>query len=318
MKQMVYLVIIGCALAQTASAQWQLTESQKREIAALTNMPPQMREQYTMIAYLHGGSLAYRGAVIQKMLEEANYFADRLNLPTKRPIQVTDVRYPGVSQPWFDVIRDEHTIPYAIVSDYGTNIFNASIPREARLRALKFGARGTFDADTNFVFCFSDGKLWEVLRLSEHDIEYYAHDLDKLVGKPSLIDTNGAYQLATQWLAAVDVNMAALEKLKWTAHQLHYLARGATNAVALPLYYVDFGSKHFPAAGPNLKDFDEPLVSVEVLGTTKELQDLTMNDTSLSQRPLMLITNALELIRTPNPPVKRLESTPENSKTSLN
>jgi hypothetical protein len=106
-------------------------------------------------------------------------------------------------------------------------------------------------------------------------VERYAHNLDALIGKPSLIDTNGAYQLATQWLAAVDVDMAAVGKLKWTVNQLHYKAKGATNYVTLPLYYVDFGNEHYPASG-NLQAFDEPLVSVEVLGTTKELQDLKM------------------------------------------
>ena len=149
--------------------------------------------------------------------------------------------------------------------------------------------------------------------MSEHAVEYYARNLDELVGKPSLIDTNGAYQLATQWLAAVDVDVAALEKASGplikgghSINQLHYLVQGATNAVTLPLFYVDFGSKHYPASD-NLKAFDKPLVSVEVLGTMKELQELEINDPSFSHRPLLLITNALDLICTPDPPVKHLE-----------
>jgi hypothetical protein len=67
----------------------------------------------------------------------------------------------------------------------------------------------------------------------------------------------------------------------------------------------------------NLHAFDEPLVSVEVLGTTKELQELRINDkvnnTSFSHRPPLLITNALDLIRTPNPPVKQLQRPATNS-----
>ena len=112
------------------------------------------------------------------------------------------------------------------------------------------------------------------------------------------LQKNGWYQ----W----SIDITALEKLKWTVNQLHYLARGATNAVTLPLYYVDFGSKHCPASG-NLKASDEPLISVEVLGTTKELQDLVINDSSLSRRPLLLITNAFELIQASDPQLKHLQ-----------
>ena len=153
------------------------------------------------------------------------------------------------------------------------------------------------------------GKLCVVLRLSKHDVEYYADSLDKLVGKSSVINKAQAYELATQWLASVDMNMKAVNQLKWTVHQLHYRARGATNYVTLPLFYVDFGNIHYPAKN-NLKAFDEPRVSVEILGTTKQLQDLTIQDLSLSSRPTMLVTNALDLVGKPNPPIKELGPAP--------
>ena len=237
------------------------------------------------------------------MLEEANWAANRLKLPIKRPIKITDIEDSFIGLPRFRVIHGTNWFPNTI---FGTNIFNLNIPREQRLRALKIGIGGRI-ATTNFEFGFENGKLCRVTRMSEPQVEYYAHDLDKLVGKPSLIDTNGAYQLATQWLAAVDVDMAALNKLKWKVSQLHYLLRGATNYVTLPLYYVDFGNKHSPASG-NLHAFDEPLVTVEVLGTTKELQDLEIKDLAYSRRPLVIITNALDLIRTPNPSAKQLQN----------
>jgi hypothetical protein len=271
-----------------------------------TAMPEtEKQEMLAMVAEFNHSTIAYRASVMQKMLQEANYFADRLNLPTSRPIQITDIQYPFIALPWFSVVRDESTTPWAIVSLFGTNIFDSRIPREQRLKALEIGAMGTIET-TNYEFMFYNGKLWDVMRLSEHYIEYYAHDLDKLVGKPSLIDTNGAYQLSTQWLAAVDVDMTRLAKLKWTVNQLHYRPLGATNYVTLPLYYVDFGVKHY-AASNNLKAFDEPLVSVEVLGTTKELQELKINDRTFSRRPLLFITNVLDLVQTANPKMKQLE-----------
>ena len=274
------ILIIWCALAQMLCAQKKFTEAQ-------------MDEMYCgMIPEINHSTPAYRAAAMQKMLQEANYFADRLKLPTPHPIQICDIRSPWIVQLWFGLIQDSNG-PATI---FGTNIYNAKIPREARLRALQIAASGRIET-TNFVFSFYDGgKIREVMRLDEPDIERYAKRLDELIGKPSLINEAQAHELATQWLAAVDVNVAALDKQKWTVNQLHYTARGATNAVILPLYYVDFAWRHYHY-GPtsNLKDMDEAAVEVEILGTTKELQDLTINDLSFSRRPLLIITNALDL-----------------------
>ena len=59
---------------------------------------------------------------------------------------------------------------------------------------------------------------------------------------------------------------------------------------------------------PNLKDMDEPSVRVEILGTTKELQDMWINDLTFSRRPLLIITNALDLVRAHDPPAKQLKN----------
>jgi hypothetical protein len=295
MIRSIVISVLWCVWAQTVCAQTKLTEAQ-------------MREMYDeMIPVINHSTLAYRAAAMQKMLVEANYFADRLKLPTPHPIQISDTQYEHISPPWFSVLHETGDSHYP-VSIFGSNIFNSNIPREARLRALQIAAGGTIET-TNFVFSFYDGgKIREVLCLDEHDMERYAKRLDELIGKPSLINEAQAHELATQWLAAVDVDVAALDKRKWTVNQLHYTAHGATNAVTLPLYYVSFGSIHYTNGPENRKEFDEPIVEVEILGTTKELQNLTFNDLSFSRRPLLIITNALDLIRTPDPSVKELKN----------
>lgn len=298
-KNFVLFFVCG-VLTQMVSAAPEITGAQNAEMLA-------------MVTNLNHGSIrniAYRSTVLQKMLEEANYSADRLKLPTKRPIEIMDIQDKFIAAPWSSVLHGTNRYPDTI---FGAHIFDSEISREQRLRALKVGLFGRIDT-TNFEFSFMQGKLSHVMRLDSPDTEYYARRLDELVGKPSVIDTNGAYQLAMQWLAAMDVDMVALKKLQWTVNQLHYLQRGATNAIILPLYYLDFGSKHYAASG-NLKAFDEPLISVEVLGTTRELQELTINDLSFSRRPLLLITNALDLIRTPNFLLKHPES-PSMSQTN--
>jgi hypothetical protein len=273
-------------------------------VSAQTNLPKltdaQGKEMMMMVKSINHLTLPYKATAMQQMLNEANFFADRLKLPTPHPIKMTDVVFPHVSPPWFSIIKQTN-VPYLPATIFGADIFNADIPREQRLRALNIAVRGQIET-TNFFFSFLDGRLCDVERLSEHEVERYARDLDKLVGQSSLIDTNDAYQLATQWLAAVDVDMPALNKLKWTVSQLHYMPHGATNAVTLPLYYVDFGSKHTSAQN-NLPASDEPLISVEILGTTKELQELRFQDTSFSRRSQMFITNAFELVRTLAPAI---------------
>jgi hypothetical protein len=284
------LPIICCILAQTICVA--TAQNTANPYPDLT--PEQVTAEMRIIMTNLHANLAWRAAVVQKMLVEANWAAARLELPTPHPILMTDIQDEYIGLPFSSMLP-------------GTNrLYDINIPREERLHALKFGPQGWI-ATASFQFYFNAGKLWQVERLSAPNVERYALNLGELVGKPSLIDTNGAYQLATQWLAAVDVDMKALEKLKWTVNQLHYRARGATNYVTLPLYYVDFGNKHFPAS-ENIKAFDKPLVSVEVLGTTKELQELEINEPAFSRRPRLFITNALELFRTPNPSVKQMQN----------
>jgi hypothetical protein len=267
----------------------------------------QGREMMEIVKRVNHATLPYKATVMEMMLNEADFFSDRLNLPVPRPIQIEDVMYPHVSPPWFGIIRETNSLHLPDTA-FGIDIYNTNILRDQRLHALKFGVRGEFET-TNFFFSFSDGKLLIIERQDKHEMERYADNLDALIGKPSLIDTNGAYQLATQWLASVEVDMKALKKLNWTVNQLHYSPRGTPNAVTLPLYYVDFGSKHHHwPQGSAMKDFDQPLIEVEILGTTKELQFLQLYDASYSRRPQMLITNALELIQLSNPPLRHFES----------
>jgi hypothetical protein len=292
MKQ-IFAFLIYCICAQAVCAQTKLNEADRQEMI------------HGMIPEINHNTLAYRAAVIQKMLGEANYFASRLKLPTPRPMQLRDIKmqYTWVAAPWFGINNEKNTLPYPITV-FGSNIFNSSIPREARLRALKIGADGTIET-TNFFFSIYAGRLREVMRITAHDLERYARDLDQLAGKMSLINEAQAHELATQWLAAVDMDVTALDKQKWVVHQLRFLAKGATNAVTLPLYYVDFGSIHYTNGPENHKKFDEPMVHVEILGMTKELQDITINDSTFSRRPLLLITNALDLVRMHDPSTKQ-------------
>ena len=274
------------------------------------------RENTAMTAAFNHSTLAYRATVLNMMLGEVNYFAARLSL--QRPIKMTDLAfpYPRVGLPWFSIFRKQYppyhqNFPETIFTN---NIYDTNIPRETRLRAVTIGISGMFGT-TNCLFCFNQGRLLEVMRMSGPDEERYSRNLADLVGKPSLITQVQAYELATQWLAAVDVDMAKLSHLKWTVNQMHYATRGMTNKVDLPLYYVDFNYKN-PSESSNLLSMGQPPVSVEVLGTTKELQDLKVNDLTFSRRPVLLITNGFDLVCSSSTPVPTTSQKTEEIQTN--
>ncbi|MEI8289757.1 MAG: hypothetical protein WCH99_09810 [Verrucomicrobiota bacterium] len=215
-------------------------------------------------------SLAYKAVVIQLALSEANYTADHLNLPTPHPIQMADLTQALVSAP----------------------------------KIKNFGARLE---TTNFYFTFPDGKLFAVVNKEKHMERF---DLYPTWAKtPSLINSNGAYQQATQWLAAIDVDVGALEK-KYSSQmkieQMYFWNQpglgvvhppGDTNKTMLPIFNVTWGE-----GGKT-----EYPVQVRILGTTKELMELHLFDSSFSRRPPLLITNAEELNNIKNPPEMRLQ-----------
>ena len=239
-------------------------------------------------------SLAYRASVGPKMLAEANYFAKKLNLLPRRPIQENDI------------------VRFYVAAPLYSRIDNTNLPSPAaKLCAAQFVAGGFIDT-TNFDFSFNKGYLWGVNNRLKH-IERF--DLyDEWAKTPSLIDTNGAYQLAAQWLSAVDVDVAALEKeykpiveQQWCWNQpglnVHH-PPGDTNKTMLPIFNVTWGTNwvEYPAR-------------VQILGTTKELMMLNFSEFSVSRRPLLVITNAIELNNIPDPSLKQLQP-PQLSQTN--
>lgn len=270
---------------------------------------PEANECLAMIAEYHLAKqpvpLTYESAAIQIMLREANHVAGKLKLPASHPIQLADIQspYTHVSAPWFSMLK-ETSSPFWPITVFSNRIYDTNIPREQRARAFKIGLRGVIQT-TNLLFSFDQGRLVIFERMSG-EFQYYSTNLDQLMGKSSLINDAQAHEMATQWLAAVDINVAALEK-KYPpeVNHLRFMPENSTNAVELPIYFVTWG--WIGAATSS-----EPLAEVKILGTTKELMDvrvsnlLRFSDTSFSTRPPLLITNAIDLLRMGNPPAKHL------------
>lgn len=227
-------------------------------------------------------NLAYISTSLEKMTQEASWFSEQLKLTNATTISPKDV------------------------SKY-------------YIRPPRTGFGGVIHT-TNYLFRFyTHRKLEAIYNKVKHDERF---DLYPVWAKtPSLVDTNGAYQLATQWLAAVSVDVPALEKkYKLNFNQWFYWGREAgvpdsewnqhpptTNKVMMPIYDVRWG------------EGDIPPVKVTVFGPTKELIVLEMNDISFSKRPPIVITNWEELLNIPDPKPKTLRlpsSMPDQSQTN--
>jgi hypothetical protein len=264
---------------------------------------PAEQKEATAMSLAMGGTPGWNPAALRQMLAGANWASDRLHLATPHPIRASDIVYKFIGPPGVSLA----------VNPWGDNFDNPDIPRETRLRALRFGASGIIDT-TNFHFGFAGGRLFNILRLDAPMTERYSLRLDQLVGKPSLINDAQAHELALKWLTALDVDVTGL---KWTVNQARYRPRGATNVVLLPIYHVRFGNIHYPRSG-NIPASDEPQVHVEILGTTKELQEIRIDPHvlyHLYHAPVRFIPNAMALTPT-NPPLKQLAKPPSTQTNS--
>jgi len=254
---------------------------------------PEERELLVLARRLNRISLAYQTTAGQMMLKEVNYFCERLALPTSYPIQFSNASI-RVSRPFYSRIESTNT----------------SLSKAERIRTAAFAAFGTIEGP-DFSFYFDGaGKLWSVHRMKIKGKDSILDLYPELAKSVSLIDTNGAYQMATQWLSAISVNVLALEqKYKPSVRQWFFWgntkdlpkdqwampAVTSTNKNMLPIFDVDWGQSQAPA------------VKITILGTSRELLDLQMQDSSFSRRASLIITNGMALNDTPDPPIKHLK-----------
>ncbi|MGH7941918.1 MAG: hypothetical protein ACREFR_12705 [Limisphaerales bacterium] len=260
----------------------------------------------------YGARLAWQAAVSQAMREKANWLANRLNLPIERPLSTANIRTWCIQEPALDILRQPMPSPYPD-SIFGTDIYNTNFLRLKRILSLRFGIEGVLDTPA-FEFSFSDGQLAEIIRRDASEGERYA---DRLVARmnqpavlPPLSKTTETYQLATNWLAAVGVNLAKLEKsrLPHPVHQAQIRLAGAL--LPQTIYFVDWGTNYYGMYWDyHFWHTNEwhPAVTVEI-GPRKELLELYVGDPTYFRNPQTLIPSKTvwRLVHTPDPPIDQL------------
>src|SRR5437899_2613439 len=126
-------------------------------------------------------NLAYKYVALSIMLAEANYYASHLKLPIDLPIRQQDLTANHVSPP--------RQMGFAGRID---------------TQQFSFGFGGALGQET--------GTLRFVVRLNRFEKIPQRELNQKWAKMKSLINKNEAYTLATNWLAAVSVDVQSLEK----------------------------------------------------------------------------------------------------------
>ncbi|HEV2454130.1 MAG TPA: hypothetical protein VGY98_07705 [Verrucomicrobiae bacterium] len=254
--------------------------------------------------------LAWQGTMGRAMLLKVNWLANRLNLPIKRPIQPWDVS-PGFCLPIQTVLpRYPSWIPDTI---YGMDIYNTNVPRLKRILALKFAINGWLDTPA-YHFSFMDGQCNCIARQSENDSD--GNKFDEIMAAPHVhpppFKAANIYQIATNWLAAIDINLDMLEKsrLPHPVRQEKRTLPGASSPESV--YFVAWGTNYYGLnylAKILYTNEWSPSVLVEV-GPNNELLQLSVGDLTYYRNPPTLIPSETfwRAVHTPDPPLDQLRN----------
>ncbi|MGI8965025.1 MAG: hypothetical protein ACR2H1_02935 [Limisphaerales bacterium] len=192
-------------------------------------------------------SFAYKYVMLTLMLTEANHALTKLDVPGLNPITLTNI------------------VSYHITA-----------PR------MRVG--GSLDT-TNMMFGFGENKL-QFIQLAEpnSDLSIEARH-NRWAKQKSLIGTNEAYQLATNWLIKLEVDLKALEKVNPPSvmQQYYYPNKEAGKKIMLPRYEVRWGTNP-----------SRPAVWVSIFGPTKSPIHIRQEDGSFIRRPDLVKIEKIE------------------------
>jgi hypothetical protein len=197
-------------------------------------------------------SLAYKYVSIALMLAEANTAAGKLRLRAQLPMEQSELRRVYVGPP----------------------------------RLMRF--LGSIDTeDYSFGFAQS-GRLRFITKLHAFGDEALPQLQKRLAKVEANMSTNTAIELATNWLAALSVDLKTLETQNPRTARQHFFYGRGQERILLPLFDVLWGD---PA---------KPAVIVTIYGPTGELLQLRQNDESFSRRPARALPNVESLLAIPD------------------
>ena len=210
--------------------------------------------------------MAYKYVALVLMLGGVNFFGKKVGLEFDHPVTESDVR------------EGSHVGPAK------TNDFSGSILTDKYFFGFGWGHLANFHRN--------DFKSDSDAAVRERNVR-----LSKMT---SLIDTNGAYQIATNWLNGIGIDLAALDrKYKLNIVQWRYRAEGFSQGpVMLPVYQVEWRGS--PTVAAQRRGRQMAVVTLSILGSTKELIEYHVLDYSLFVSPPIKIVEPEKLLALPD------------------
>lgn len=214
-------------------------------------------------------NLAYKFVALTLMLNSVNFFCDSVNLQLDHPINTEDVR----------------------------NGSNFGPPQSAKFT-------GSVVTDQYF-FGFVSGHLanfnkleFSTSKMSNTEIQRRNTELSK---HKCLIDTNGAYQIATNWLTKMGLDVASAETKyhpiveQWRFSNGNSSDKLETNRIGtlLPVFEVTWQG---PLVLKTRTLPNRAVISMTISGITKELLAFHLLDDSLFLRPKIQINEPEKLL----------------------
>ncbi|HZV35490.1 MAG TPA: hypothetical protein VFB72_13030, partial [Verrucomicrobiae bacterium] len=176
--------------------------------------------------------------------------------------------------------RKSTSTKYLQLSTYETASTYKLVPPPANL--WPDGAGGRIDACGYF---FSFGTRYRyIIKRNPFAGETQAEENELLSHGTSLIDKNGAFLLASNWLEEIQVYVPELEK----AHPHRVRQRTDNLHGLLPVFHVEWGERQ------------HPMIEVVVDGRNKSLVSIRQEDTSFCKRPAELVRNLDKLLEIPD------------------
>jgi hypothetical protein len=208
--------------------------------------------------YLMFTTKAYQTEAFRLVLQEANKVAAELSLPESLPIQETNVEQIYIS-------------PFGI-----------------GWAKKRIGSIST----SNYVYYISRGNKFSYLEKTHQEI--FCQQIQKLYNYPiSEINTNEAYEMATQWLAKASMDVESLNRDYPVVVQLNRDYVHAPNGKFVPVYDI-----FWPRKGLN-----GSVASVRLFVPTKTLMQLRVEEPKYILRQPLVFTNLEELLSQTNPAI---------------
>jgi hypothetical protein len=213
--------------------------------------------------------LAYKYVATAVMLMEINHCVSNLQLPVSLPLREQDIRASFIPRPGLMGVGGRFDF-----ENYSFSFATRPGAKETRLRYI-----------TN-------------LRHPYHSMEGGSPQmnayLEGLTHTKSLIDTNGAYRMAANWLERLEVDVPRLNaERRLTITQMKWMNRSLT-----PIFEVTWANH-----GERLSNgMIDPISGIIVMisGDTGELIHLRQEDLSFSKRPPVLIKDLDKLLAIPD------------------